>query len=453
LKEYKLPGWAQLQQAQASLTRGMGDDVKVAHKIVASIKKLIKEGALTAPAMVQALEAQAAAQQTIWQWEDEQKKKAQSFTIPPSLQIAQARLESEGKDTASVLVQVKAFAQKRLASGKLDLQGTLDALHAIGDANQVLKSFQIPPEITLLQARLEAEGKSTVPALKQTLAAAWKAVHSGKYAGKELEAAYNAITAANQALAQSKPTIPPELELALTKATALGQNLVPILRKMRAAARRAVKEAGDNIDAQIAAWNAFIDTNSRLKQIADDAKAKAQAFEVPHSLQVAQARAEALGQSLTPILNRIRAAARKALASGRLDWKGQIDAYNTIASVNSQLASIADDAKQKADEAAKRSLVLPIAFGAEGMNPLRNIVAGIGAVGATTTSTIGNVVRPSGALSTGPLAGNYPMPHTATTTITISGGLNLYGVQDVRGLEAELTKRTQQRPQTRRGPV
>jgi hypothetical protein len=29
----------------------------------------------------------------------------------------------------------------------------------------------------------------------------------------------------------------------------------------------------------------------------------------------------------------------------------------------------------------------------------------------------------------------------------------LHGVQDVRGLEQQLTKRTQQRPQTRRGPV
>jgi hypothetical protein len=38
-------------------------------------------------------------------------------------------------------------------------------------------------------------------------------------------------------------------------------------------------------------------------------------------------------------------------------------------------------------------------------------------------------------------------------TVTINGGLHLHGVQDVRGLEQQLTKRTQQRPQTRRGPV
>jgi hypothetical protein len=37
--------------------------------------------------------------------------------------------------------------------------------------------------------------------------------------------------------------------------------------------------------------------------------------------------------------------------------------------------------------------------------------------------------------------------------VTINGGLHLHGVQDVRGLENELTRRGQQRPQTRRGPV
>ena len=61
-------------------------------------------------------------------------------------------------------------------------------------------------------------------------------------------------------------------------------------------------------------------------------------FQVPAGLQLAEARANALGQSLDPILARERAAARRALHSGLLAIQGQIDAWNLIADVNSRLA-------------------------------------------------------------------------------------------------------------------
>jgi hypothetical protein len=69
-------------------------------------------------------------------------------------------------------------------------------------------------------------------------------------------------------------------------------------------------------------------------------------FAVPARLQLAQARAEALGLNLRPILLRMRAAAYRALHSGRLAVQAQTDAWNAITAINDQL-------KQGADKAAR----------------------------------------------------------------------------------------------------
>lgn len=64
-----------------------------------------------------------------------------------------------------------------------------------------------------------------------------------------------------------------------------------------------------------------------------------QQFGIPQSLQLAQARADALGLSdqSKRIAVKIRAAAQKALKSGRLGFQGMLDAWNTIGQINDQL--------------------------------------------------------------------------------------------------------------------
>ena len=120
------------------------------------------------------------------------------------------------------------------------------------------------------------------------------------------------------------------------------------------------------------------------------------------STQLALAREQATGSSTTGTLQKARAAARKALRSGKLSLQAQIEAWNEITSLNDQLASSAKSAK--VDVTKRHQAQLPRAFA----------LAGGGG-------------------------------------ITINGGLHLHGVQDVANLENELEARAKRRPQPRRG--
>ena len=122
------------------------------------------------------------------------------------------------------------------------------------------------------------------------------------------------------------------------------------------------------------------------------------------STQLALAREQATGSSTTGTLQKARAAARKALRSGKLSLQAQIEAWNEIASLNDQLASSAKSAKTATDVTRRHQAQLPRAFA----------LAGGGG-------------------------------------ITINGGLHLHGVQDVANLENELEARAKRRPQPRRG--
>jgi len=89
------------------------------------------------------------------------------------------------------------------------------------------------------------------------------------------------------------------------------------------------------------------------------AAAAAGQFVMPPGLQVAEARAGALGQSLRPILLRERAAAWKAIRSGNLAWQSLKDAYDAITAINQQLK---DTAKKNLRRQAVR---MGQAYGAE----------------------------------------------------------------------------------------
>lgn len=80
------------------------------------------------------------------------------------------------------------------------------------------------------------------------------------------------------------------------------------------------------------------------RKAAAQARANLASFDVSLKLQVAQARLEALGKDPKPILQKIKQAAQAALKSGRLGLQGQLDAWNTIKSVNDQLQTAATKA-------------------------------------------------------------------------------------------------------------
>lgn len=92
-----------------------------------------------------------------------------------------------------------------------------------------------------------------------------------------------------------------------------------------------------NLSADKKAASAAKKAADAAKKKAAEAAKKAAAFSVPLELQVADARAQALGKSETTILQKIKAAAYKALRSGRLGLQGQLDAWNEIGSINQQL--------------------------------------------------------------------------------------------------------------------
>jgi hypothetical protein len=121
-----------------------------------------------------------------------------------------------------------------------------------------------------------------------------------------------------------------------------------------------------------------------------------QQFTEPIGLQLAEARAGALGQPLRPILVKMRAAARAALKAGNLSIQAQIEAWNEITSINQQLTK-----------------------SAKGF--------------------------------TNDIAQAKPYSLTRGGGVVINGGVHLHGVQDMTQLENQLEARAKARPKVRRG--
>jgi hypothetical protein len=131
-------------------------------------------------------------------------------------------------------------------------------------------------------------------------------------------------------------------------------------------------------------------------------------WQAPMALQIAQARAGAFGTpaAQTSVLKRIRAAAEKALHSGRLVGQAWIDVYDAIANINQQL-------QQQA---------------VGGATKFRHISRAVFTVGARTDA----------------------YAYGGARTVVIHN-LNLHGIQDVAQLENALEARAKRRPQPRRG--
>ncbi len=155
-KTFQLGFAQQLAQVQASLTRSTSDDVAAAKQVVGRIKTLISQGRLHGPALVQALQLEASALNTIWTAEDAaaQKRAAaaqaakqkiltqiQNAIDPLRLEVALSRAEAFGKPTLPRLKELLAAAmdgyRKALAAHNLALEK--QALDQITSLKQQIK--------------------------------------------------------------------------------------------------------------------------------------------------------------------------------------------------------------------------------------------------------------------------------------------------------------------------
>jgi hypothetical protein len=215
----------QIKQVQASMTKTLADDVKLAREIIARIKRLIDIGNLvpgtkgylaalqeqaSAEAVLQSAEAQKAEQRRAAA--EKARELASTYSTPIDLQIAQVQAEmtKSNKDDIAVLRKIIAAARRTLAQGGKNKQGRLAVLQTILQAQEALQS-------------LLGTGADS-------------------------------------------PLVPLKLQLALAKAQALGTNQTPILKRMKAALEKALKAAHGNIQRQIDIWNQIASINQQLGQ-------------------------------------------------------------------------------------------------------------------------------------------------------------------------------------------
>lgn len=210
----------QIEQAKAALTTSTADDVAVAKQIIARIKRAIDRGHLHGSALIQALQDEASALGTI--------------------------------QSAAASARQAAAAAK----AKADAAAT---------------TYNIPIELQVAQASLDAYGKDTTGVLKRIIAAAQAAITSGKKRGAGLVAAYGVIQSAQQQLDAQLSAIPANLQLQLAREQALGTDQTGTLKKMKTALERALLKAKGNIEAQTAIWNEIANINQQLGSSATSA--------------------------------------------------------------------------------------------------------------------------------------------------------------------------------------
>jgi hypothetical protein len=206
-----------------------------------------------------------------------------------------------------------------------------------------------PNNLVFLRAQ-EAFDKKSIDLLTQRF-------KSGQIGAKKFK---DAVVSFNNDLTQTQGNIQSIIDEQNRKVAEAARKAAEKTRKAAAEARKAARDAATKARKalELSAENAGIflegitrglklgvDTkaidaaNARAAKAAAKAAAAAKQFTVPEALQVDAARTAALGlgDDAKRVAVKIRAAAQKAIKSGRLGFQGLIDAYNTIGSINDQL--------------------------------------------------------------------------------------------------------------------
>ncbi len=337
--------------------------------------------------------------------------------------------------------------------------------------------FQLTLTEQILQAKAALTKTTTddVAVAKAIIARIKSLIDRGKLDNKALiqalqeeQSAQSVITAAadarkaaaQQAAAAAKAaastySIPSFLQLAQAKAEAYGKSETVILKKIIAAAQKAIASGGKNWQGLVAAYQVIAQARSQLEQ-------DAQAAIIPLKLQLALAKAQATGGDQTGILRKMKAALEKALRAAHGNIQKQIDIWNQIAQINQQLGSNVQNAYgdykkaslkwetqglglTRAQRAALEARLSQIGPG--GTHPM----SGTGAAGFIIDPDTGRPIhrnhRRRGSQYSGGGGGRPP-------TVNANIDLNVY--IDGHQVEATVTKRQQKnnsrRPVQRRGP-
>lgn len=160
-KSFTLPFRLQLAQAKAGATSTTSDDLAVARQIKAFILKAIPHlhgqrlvqayqqlGQVNSEIAADVQKASAAAVKA--------KKKADSFTEPLALQLAEARAQALGLPDKSILLKMKRAALRAIHSGKLSIQGQIDAWNQVASLNDQLKTATTTAAVKFKQASTKA---------------------------------------------------------------------------------------------------------------------------------------------------------------------------------------------------------------------------------------------------------------------------------------------------------
>jgi hypothetical protein len=175
--------------------------------------------------------------------------------------------------------------------------------------------------------------------------------------------------------------VPYALRLAEAKAgaTATRKDDLAVAREIRAYVLKVIPHLHG--DALISAYSELGTVNQEIATDLHNAvktAKKAREFSVPAALQLAEARAQALGLPDTNILLKMRTAAERALKSGKLSAQGQIDAWNEMASLNQQLGASATSALGSFKEANTRKLTAGLGLTAKQTAELRARLSQLG---------------------------------------------------------------------------
>lgn len=186
-------------------------------------------------------------------------------------------------------------------------------------------------------------------------------------------------------------TLPFRLRLAQAKAeaTKTASDDIAVAKQIRTFILQAIpKLHGEKL---ISAYGELKQVNDTIAGQVQAAADKLKGFAVPLALQVAEARAEALGKDdqLQKILLKIKAAAQKALKSGRLGLQGQLDAWNMLKGINDQLGNAGKSAASLFRKAKLNDLVAGLNLTPDQLKAFRARASQIGIGGTISASGVG----------------------------------------------------------------
>jgi hypothetical protein len=195
------------------------------------------------------------------------------------------------------------------------------------------------------------------------------------------------IAAAKKAAASSYTT-PIDLQLAEARAqlTQTSADDIRAERGILAAAKAAVAAGKKNKQGELAALQIEIQAQQALASLRQQS---ATSFTIPARLQLALAKAQALGGDQTAILLKEKAALERALKSSKGNIQKQIDIYNQIYSINQQLGSGTSSAYGDYKKASVKALTSGLSITAAARRELEQRLSRVGPGGTTPESGVG----------------------------------------------------------------